>query len=77
MAPCQRLQLPLTGRRGDAFTIATTAARTARRVVGLCAVGQTLLGHSSPVVTLTIYAHLMPAEHDHARFAAGELALVG
>jgi integrase len=35
-----------------------------------------LLGHSSPVVTLTIYAHLMPAEDDHERFAAGEIALV-
>ena len=36
-----------------------------------------LLGHSSPVVTLTIYSHLMPSEDDHAKFAAGEIALVG
>jgi integrase len=35
-----------------------------------------LLGHSSPVVTLTIYAHLMPAENEHEKFAAGEVALV-
>jgi integrase len=36
-----------------------------------------LMGHSSPVVTLTIYSHLLPADDDHAAFAAGELALVG
>jgi integrase len=36
-----------------------------------------LLGHSSPVVTLTIYAHLMPQEDEHEKFAAGEVALVG
>jgi integrase len=35
-----------------------------------------LLGHSSPVVTLTIYAHLLPAENEHEKFAAGEVALV-
>jgi integrase len=35
-----------------------------------------LLGHSSPVVTLTIYAHLLPADDDHEKFAAGEVALV-
>jgi integrase len=35
-----------------------------------------LMGHSSPVVTLTIYAHLLPAEDDHEKFAAGEVALV-
>jgi integrase len=37
---------------------------------------QTLLGHSSPVVTLTIYTHLIKDEDDHAKFAAGEVALV-
>ncbi len=36
-----------------------------------------LAGHSTPVVTLTIYAHLMPQDDEHAQFAAGELALVG
>jgi integrase len=35
-----------------------------------------LAGHSSPVVTLTIYAHLLPADDDHEKFAAGEVALV-
>jgi integrase len=35
-----------------------------------------LLGHSSPVITLNVYAHLMPAEDDHAKFAAGEAGLV-
>lgn len=35
-----------------------------------------LMGHSSPVVTLTLYAHLMPQQDEHAKFAAGELALV-
>jgi hypothetical protein len=29
------------------------------------------------VVTLTLYAHLMPQEDEHERFAAGEMALVG
>lgn len=37
---------------------------------------QTYLGHSSPVVTLTIYAHLIKGEDDHEKFAAGEVALV-
>jgi integrase len=36
-----------------------------------------LMGHSSPMVTLTIYAHLMPADDDHEKFAVGETALVG
>ena len=35
-----------------------------------------LMGHSSPVVTLTLYAHLLPADDDHEKFAAGELAVV-
>jgi integrase len=35
-----------------------------------------LAGHSSPVVMLTIYSHLMPAEDDHEKFAAGEVALL-
>ena len=29
-----------------------------------------------PVVTLTVDAHLLPSEDDHAKFAAGEVALV-
>jgi integrase len=35
------------------------------------------MGHSSPVVTLTLYSHLLPQEDEHERLAAGELALVG
>jgi integrase len=35
------------------------------------------MGHSSPVVTLTMYAHLLPQEDEHERLAAGEVALVG
>jgi len=36
-----------------------------------------LMGHSSPVVTLQLYTHLLPADDDHEKFAAGELAVVG
>jgi integrase len=38
---------------------------------------QQLLGHSGIQITLDTYTHLWPAEDDHERFAAGELALVG
>jgi integrase len=39
---------------------------------------QALLGHSSIQMTFDVYGHLFPSlEDDHARFAAGELALVG
>jgi integrase len=39
---------------------------------------QTLLGHSSIQMTFDRYGHLFPSlEDDHAKFAAGELALVG
>jgi integrase len=39
---------------------------------------QTLLGHSSIQMTFDVYGHLFPSlEDDHAKFAAGELALVG
>ena len=38
---------------------------------------QTLLGHSSIQMTFDVYGHLFPSlEDDHAKFAAGELALV-
>jgi integrase len=38
---------------------------------------QTLVGHSSIQMTFDVYGHLFPSlEDDHARFAAGELALV-
>ncbi len=44
---------------------------TAKRV-------QVLLGHSSIQMTFDVYGHLFPSlEDDHAKFAAGELALVG
>jgi integrase len=44
---------------------------TAKRV-------QALLGHSSIQMTFDVYGHLFPSlEDDHAKFAAGELALVG
>jgi integrase len=36
-----------------------------------------LMGHSSPVVTMQLYSHLMPAEDEHERFAASEQALLG
>jgi integrase len=37
---------------------------------------QTLLGHSSIQMTFDVYGHLFPSlEDDHAKFAAGELAL--
>jgi integrase len=35
------------------------------------------MGHSSPVITLTLYSHLMPQADEHERLAADELALVG
>jgi integrase len=38
---------------------------------------QALMGHSGIQITLDTYTHLWPAEDDHARFAAGELAVVG
>jgi integrase len=39
---------------------------------------QTLLGHSSIQMTFDVYGHLFPSlEDDHAKFASGELALVG
>jgi integrase len=39
---------------------------------------QTLLGHSSIQMTFDVYGHLFPSlEDDHAKFAAGELELVG
>jgi integrase len=39
---------------------------------------QALLGHSSITMTYDVYGHLFPSpEDDHAKFAAGELALVG
>lgn len=39
---------------------------------------QTLLGHSSIQMTFDVYGHLFPSlEDDHAKFAAGERALVG
>jgi integrase len=38
---------------------------------------QALMGHSSITVTFDVYGHLFPAEDDHDRFAAGELAVVG
>jgi integrase len=39
---------------------------------------QALLGHSSIQMTFDVYGHLFPSlEDDHAKFAAGEVALVG
>jgi integrase len=39
---------------------------------------QALLGHSSIQMTFDVYGHLFPSlEDDHAKFAAGELSLVG
>jgi integrase len=39
---------------------------------------QVLLGHSSIQMTFDVYGHLFPSlEDDHAKFAAGELALIG
>ena len=39
---------------------------------------QNLLGHSSIQMTFDVYGHLFPSlEDDHAKFAAGELALIG
>jgi len=39
---------------------------------------QTLMGHNSITVTLDTYGHLFPNEaDDHARLAAGELAVIG
>jgi integrase len=39
---------------------------------------QSLLGHSSIQMTFDVYGHLFPSlEDDHAKFAAGELAVVG
>jgi integrase len=39
---------------------------------------QALLGHSSIQMTFDVYGHLFPSlEDDHAKFAAGELAVVG
>jgi integrase len=39
---------------------------------------QALLGHSSIQMTFDVYGHLFPSlEDDHAKFAAGELVVVG
>ncbi|HEX3919185.1 MAG TPA: tyrosine-type recombinase/integrase [Caulobacteraceae bacterium] len=39
---------------------------------------QALLGHSSIQITFDVYGHLFPSlEDDHAKFAAGERALIG
>jgi integrase len=39
---------------------------------------QALLGHSSIQMTFDVYGHLFPSlEDDHAKFATGELAIVG
>jgi integrase len=39
---------------------------------------QVLLGHSSIQMTFDVYGHLFPSlEDDHAKFAAGELAVIG
>lgn len=39
---------------------------------------QSLLGHASITMTFDVYGHLFPnADDDHAKLAAGELALVG
>jgi integrase len=39
---------------------------------------QALLGHSSIQMTFDVYGHLFPSlEDDHAKFAKGELAVVG
>jgi integrase len=39
---------------------------------------QALLGHSSIQMTFDVYGHLFPSlEDDHAKFAAGELTLIG
>ena len=39
---------------------------------------QALMGHSSIQITFDTYGHLFPSlEDDHAKFAAGELAVVG
>jgi integrase len=34
------------------------------------------MGHSGIQITFDTYGHLFPAEDDHDRFAAGELAVV-
>jgi integrase len=39
---------------------------------------QDLMGHSSIKMTFDTYGHLFPSlEDDHAKFAAGELSIVG
>lgn len=39
---------------------------------------QSLIGHSSIQMTFDVYGHLFPSlEDDHAKFAAGELAVIG
>ena len=39
---------------------------------------QRLMGHSSIKMTFDVYGHLFPSlEDDHAKFAAGELSLIG
>ena len=38
---------------------------------------QALMGHASITMTFDVYGHLFPAEDDQAKFAAGELAIVG
>jgi integrase len=35
------------------------------------------MGHGSPVITLTLYSHLMPQEDEHEKLAADERALIG
>jgi integrase len=37
---------------------------------------QALMGHSTITMTSDVYSHLWPKEDDHAKFAAGELAVV-
>jgi integrase len=38
-----------------------------------------LMGHASIThdMTFDVYGHLFPAEDDHTKFAAGELAIIG
>jgi integrase len=38
---------------------------------------QSMMGHATINMTFDTYGHLFPAEDDHDRFAAGELAVVG
>jgi integrase len=38
---------------------------------------QALMGHANISMTFDVYGHLMPAEDDHDKFAAGELTVTG